>query len=396
MRRPALAALALLALVAAVRPADAAEPRIEVAILEPGPFDPVSGEITVELEVESTEPIERIDLYVDGVLRSQLAEPPYRAVLDLGPENEEHIFRAVAHGTSGASGEMTLQTPAFEVDETIDVPLQQLYVTVLRGGDRVTGLPRGAFTVYDDGRRQEIVTFEGGDAPMTAVMLVDSSESMRGERLAAAIRGARAFTAGMRDLDEAMTILFADRLLAASPFTDQPAVLTASLDGIDAGGGTALTDHLFAAIKTLDGRQGRRVVVVLSDGQDVYSALSMDDILWKIRRSQAIVYWLQLRERHPNAEPGHYSSAWRNAEANRREFETLRTIVRESGGRVREIGSVDEVEPAFRAILAELRDQYVIGYYPTDLRKDGSWRPVEVEVSGFGNRARVREGYVDF
>lgn len=400
MRRVAptatLAAILLLSALLPASPAAAADARIEVAILEPGPFDPVSGEITVKLEVKSPEPIERIDLYVDGVLRRQLTEDPYLALVDLGTQNEEHVFHAVAYGTSGASGEMTLQTPAFEVDETIDVPLQQLYVTVTRGGDRVDDLDRERFTIIDDGQEQEIVTFEGGDAPMTAVMLVDSSESMRGERLAAAVRGARAFTAGMRELDEAMTILFADRLLAASPFTDQPAVLTASLDGIEAGGGTALTDHLFAGIKILDGRQGRRVVVVLSDGQDVYSSLSMDDVLWKIRRSQAIVYWLQLRDRHPNAEPGLYSSAWRDAEANKREFETLRTIIRESGGRVREIESIDEVEPAFRAILAELRDQYVIGYYPTDLQKDGSWREVNVDVSGFGNKVRVREGYVDF
>jgi Ca-activated chloride channel family protein len=291
---------------------------------------------------------------------------------------------------------MVLQTPAIEVDDVLDLPLQQLYVTVTSGRDRVASLTRGDFAVFDDGQRQEIVTFEGGDAPLTAVLLVDSSQSMRGQRLAAALEGARNFTAGMHELDEAKAILFADRLLGATPFTQEPRQIQASLGGVEAGGGTALTDHLYAALKILDGRQGRKVVVVLSDGFDVYSALSMSDVLWKIRRSQAIVYWLQLRDRNQGSEPGLYTSAWRDAEANQGEYRTLEKIVEESGGRIEVIERVGEVAHAFRSILSELREQYVLGYYPTNLKRDGSWREVEVDVRGFGRKVRVRDGYVDY
>ncbi|HUF78136.1 MAG TPA: VWA domain-containing protein, partial [Thermoanaerobaculia bacterium] len=166
----------------------------------------------------------------------------------------------------------------------------------------------------------------------------------------------------------------------------------------EAGGGTALTDHLYAAFKILDGRQGRRVVVVLSDGFDVYSALRMRDVVWKAQRSQAIVYWIQLQDRGGPAgsQPGLYSSAWRDAPENREEYEALRRLVLETGGRIEPIERIGEVEHAFRSILAELREQYVLGYYPTDLRHDGSWRQVQVRVRGFGNQVRVREGYVDF
>lgn len=391
---PVLAALAVASL--AAFPPAAAQSKIRVAILEPGPFDPVSGEVRVVMDVESTEPVSRLQLFVDNRLVAELAEPPWEVTLDLGPENEEHFFRAVAHGASGGRGEMSLQTPAIEVDEVLELPLQQLYVTVSRSGDRVTGLAREEFRVVDDGSVQELVTFEGGDAPLTAVLLVDSSESMQGERLQAAIRGAQAFTAGMRELDEAMAILFGDQLVRATPFTDDPAELRSSLDGVEAGGGTALTDHLYAAFKILDGRQGRRVVVALSDGFDVYSALRMRDVLWKAQRSQAIVYWIQLQDRTAGGEPGLYTSAWRDAGTNREEYETLRRLVLESGGRIETIERIEGVQRAFENILAELRDQYVLGYYPTDLRHDGSWRQVEVRVRGFGNSVRVREGYVDF
>lgn len=397
-RRPAplLVVLAALVPLLAAPPAPA-QSRIRVAILEPGPFDAVSGEVRVVIGVEAAEAVGRIELFVDGDLVTELREPPWEVTVDVGPENREHTFRAVAYDVTGAHGEMTLQTPAIEVDEVLELPLQQLYVTVTRSGDRVTRLTRQEFRVVDDGDVQELVTFEGGDAPLTAILLVDSSASMQGERLQAAVRGAQAFTAGMRDLDEAMALLFADRVLRATPFTDDPAVLRTSLEGVQAGGGTALTDHLYAAFKILDGRQGRKVVVVLSDGFDVYSALRMRDVLWKAQRSQAIVYWIQLKDQPVvGVEPGMFHSSWRDAEANKEEHETLRRLVLESGGRIQEIERIGEVEWAFQNILAELRDQYVLGYYPTDLRHDGSWRQVQVRVRGLGNQVRVREGYVDF
>ncbi len=391
---PLLSAVCLLALFVGVPSLQAADP-INVSIIDPGPFDPVSGSVQVKIGVVSPDPIVRVDLYVDGTLRTQLTEEPWDATVDVGQENEEHTFRAVAFTASGASGEMTSQTPAIQVNDTLDLPLQQLFVTVTRAGDRVGKLGRDDFQVIDDDTRQQLVTFEGGDAPLTAILLVDSSQSMRGTRLASAVQGVRSFASGMQDLDEVMGILFSDRMLAATPFTDDPKVIDASLGDVEAAGGTALTDFLYSSLKILDGRQGRRVVVVLSDGYDVYSALAMQDVLWKIRRSQAMVYWLALRDRSQN-DTGLYTSAWRDADANKMELDTLHDIVRESGGRILEIDDVSEIPNAFRSILTELRGQYVLGYYPTDLKRDGSWRSVQVEVKGFGTKVRCREGYVDY
>lgn len=392
--RLVLPAVALL-LAALAGPASAADPR--VAILEPSPFGAVSGEVPIKVSVEAASEVSHVEIWVDGRLVATLRGEPWETTVDVGAENREHTFRAVAHTADGTSGEMSLETPAIEVDEVLELPLQQLFVTVSRGGDRVTGLGREDFRVVDDGQLQELVTFEGGDAPLTAALLVDSSQSMSGERLDAAIRGVEAFTAGMRDLDEAMAMMFADQLLRATPFTDDPAVIRSSLQDVEAMGGTALTDHLYTAFKILDGRQGRRVVVVLSDGFDVYSALRMKDVLWKAQRSQAIVYWIQLQDRAvPESDAGLFQSAWRTAEANQEEYRTLARLVLESGGRIESVDSTDEVQGAFESILQELREQYVLGYYPTDLRHDGSWRPVQVRVQGFGTNARVREGYVDF
>ena len=100
------------------------------------------------------------------------------------------------------------------------------------------------------------------------------------------------------------------------------------------------------------------MVILLSDGSDVHSVIPMSDVLWKSRTGQAMVYWIQLDggEKHHS-----YSSAWRNAKENDVEYESLEKAVLESGGRIQRIDRVSELEGAFRGILQELREQYVLG-----------------------------------
>ncbi len=88
-------------------------------------------------------------------------------------------------------------------------------------------------------------------------------------------------------------------------------------------------------------------------------------------------------------------SAWRDAEGFERLERQLEKLVRRSGGRVYEIEGIEQVGPAFADVLAELRDQYALGYYPEPRRNDGSWRRVRVSLSRSDLKLRVREGYVD-
>jgi VWFA-related protein len=195
----------------------------------------------------------------------------------------------------------------------------------------------------------------------------------------------------MRELDEASLLLFSDRLLAARPFSSDRRVLLAGLDAVTAEGGTAVNDHLYLALKMLDGQVGRGAVILLSDGVDVQSVLRMKEVLWKLRRGQALVYWIRLRDRGKH---GSISSAWRDFKANDEEMAGLEQAVLESGGRIEDLDDIAGVEPAFRGILAELREQYVLGYYPSAAPHDGRWHEVKVKLRGPG-RVRTRGGYVD-
>ena len=279
------------------------------------------------------------------------------------------------------------------------INLQQLYVTVTREGSRVTGLTQDRFTVTDQGRRQDLVTFARGDIPFTAAVLLDSSTSMAGDKLRAALAGAKAFFDHMSPLDEGRLIVFSDRILHSSPFTSYPEVLSAGLGGVRAAGGTALSDHLYLALKQLQERQGRRVVILLSDGVDSHSVLSMADALAQARRSQALIYWLRLPYGSGTANASglpSLSSAWRGSADYDREFALLSQTVLESGGRITELAAMSEIGPAFEEIRQELREQYVLGYYPTAKRRDGSWRKVQVRLNDGSLDVRVRNGYNDF
>ena len=368
----------------------AAQPMVTLVSPEPG--QPVFGEVEIVADVSSELEVRRVTFWLDGRLIGELRRPPYRLSADAGAGAREHRFEVVAEDVAGGVGRSLLVSPKLDVDLELELELQQLYVTVSRRGQRVLDLEEADFAVLDQGRRQELVTFERGDVPLAALLLVDASDSMRGNRLEAAIAGAEAFIAGMRELDQAKLLLFADRVPHDSPFTNFAEVLATGLSGVEAHGSTALNDHLYLALRLLEQRQGRRVVILLSDGVDVASVLRMEEVLETLRRSQALVYWLRLG---PRSAAGGHASAWRGVESHAREFKLLETGIEESGGRVLVLGDIAGTAAAFTEILSELRDQYVLGYYPSRNLGDGSWHDVRVRVRGRGLKVRTRQGYVD-
>lgn len=377
--------------------AAAAAAETSIRFISPAPGVPVFDRVEVEVEVDGSE-VTAVELFVDGERLTSLSGPPYRVVVDVGSENREHRFEAVARGPDGELARHTLTTPPLIIHDELDLDLQQVYVTITRStltgrrGQPVLDLEAGDFTLRDEGAAQEIVTFERGDIPFTAILLLDTSFSMEGVRLKAALRGAERFVAGMEEHDEAKLMLFSDRLVATGEFVDDPAHLSEVLATAEASGGTSLNDFLYLALRRLESRQGRRVVVVLSDGSDVHSVLDMAQVREVARRSQAQIFWVRL----DFGDEGTSYNSWRDQEEKKQQVEDLIRTVAESGGRRLKVGKIDQVESAFQEILLELRQQYALGYYPDERYRDGRWRRLEVEVERRGVEVRTREGYLDF
>lgn len=369
---------------------------VEVRIVQPGPGEPILGEVEVRVEVlPPGTAVERVEIFLDGEPAGVAERAPFRVLVDAGEENKQHKLEAVAHTAGGAQLRASVTTPKLQADIEVQVELQQLFVTVHRDGRPMPGLTRNDFKVFDSGVEQPLVTFGRGDAPFTAVLLVDASSSMTDGRLEKALDGARAFFAGMGTLDQAKLMLFSDHILLETPFTSIQPVLTLGLRGVTASGGTALNDALYLASKRLETRRGRKIAVLLSDGVDVESVLSIDAAR-AIARRQVTLYWLRLRgdTDAPKGKKILINSAWRDAPSHQRELDHLRAAVLGSGGRIADLTGVEEIPATLTALLSELRDQYVLGITPRRAGGKGSWHPVRVEVED-GLVARTQDGYFE-
>lgn len=366
---------------------------LHITILSPNSGDPVFGSVLFAAEVLPEDRIHEVVFLVDDQIVGTRRQPPFQIEVDLGESNQRHIFEVLATDLDGRPFRSGFETPAVRVDLTIDVSLQQLYLTVTDHGQRVPDLRSRNFRVRDNGKPQEIVTFERGDIPFVAVLLLDASRSMEGAKLDAALAGAKVFAAAMESLDQAKLILFNDAVSMSTPFTSFPQVLSAGLDSARASGGTSLNDNLYLALRLLEERQGRRLVILLTDGVDLTSILSARQVMETARRSQSLVYWIRLGA--PDPRVSHFS-AWRDGDGHHKELRDLEELVSVTGGRIVTVSEITEVDAAFVAILAEIRDQYVIGYYPSQNLGNGQWHRIKVLVDRPGLRVRGREGYLDF
>jgi Ca-activated chloride channel family protein len=371
---------------------------IWVTIVEPKDGDFVIGELEVVVEAVSRADIAEIEFQLDGRPIGTLSMEPWRMPIDLGEKNVPHSISVVAVDVDGNRATHAVNTQPIPITGDFEVELQQLYVSVYRGGERVLDIERDRFRVIDEGAPQDLVTFARGDIPFTAVLLIDASASMFGEKIESAVAGAASFIHGMKELDQAQVMVFSDQLLSTTPITDAREVLTAGLSSTEARGGTALQDHLFVALELIAQRQGRRVMILLSDGVDTHSVVGMPLVFEVARRSNALIYWIRISGGNdgPSRDGGvSMTSAWKDAAQYREQFDLLTQVVDESGGRILEVGEPDEIGPVFIDILKELREQYVLGYYPNNRQNDGRWHKVKVDVAGEIVEIRAPRGYVD-
>ena len=251
-----------------------------LTIVEPAPGIPIFGETSFQVEILEGE-AQTVRFLVDGRPVGESSGPEFKITVDVGEDNAPHRFEAIAVSASGEEGTALLVSPAIQVDEEVDAELRQLYVTVSRQGQRVLSLEQDQFRIYDNGYQQRMVTFGRGDVRLTG-RTIDRLEHQHAGAVACATLCVvhKPSSKVFARCDDASVLLFSDRILRSTPFSNDIESLMTQLGGVDAAGGTALNDHLYLSLKRLEDRQGRRVVVILSDGIDSHSVLRMSDIRW--------------------------------------------------------------------------------------------------------------------
>lgn len=345
---------------------------IEVRFGRPAPGELVTNRLDVLLEVEAEEPVDRVRILVDGRQEAVLTRPPFQTSVDLPAGEGVREVTAHVEGGWGGQGRASVGARQYQVADSVDLVLRQLFVTVQRSGRPLRGLTEEEFEIVEDGARRQIVTFGNGEEPLSAAVLLDLSGSMSGARCDLALAAAGAFLSRLSDADRGMVLAFSDRTLAVTPFRSSREDLAAHPCPSPHASSTVLNDHLYAGLRLLDEETARRVVVLITDGADVSSVLDMSDVLWKVEQSTATIYWIRVRD-----EGARFGSAWRGVEDNRRQRELLERAVELSGGSIVRLDDTSQIASAFDEILDDLRSQYVLGYYSDEV---SSGRPGKMRV----------------
>lgn len=264
---------------------------------------------------------------------------------------------------------------------TVDSSTVLLNATISDSSGRtISGLKPELFSVYENGVQQEISYFSAAETPFAAVILIDTSGSME-SRISMARAAAINFLDGLRENDRVAIYRFASKVELVQDFSGSRDVNEALFD-IKADGMTALNDSVYRAAEELKGRaEKRRAIIVLSDGADTFSGKSADKALKAALEAGANVYTIDM------------SSPTTNGKDRMQSQGALKNFAEKSGGRFVATPGGVALRQAFRDIVDELGVQYTLGYEPSNQKKDGKWRAIELRVSRPNLTIRTRKGY---
>jgi Ca-activated chloride channel family protein len=281
------------------------------------------------------------------------------------------------------------QTPQAQDSATVfraDTRLVVCHATVVdKSGRLVTTLPQSAFTVYENKVRQEIRKFRREDVPVSLGLVIDNSGSMR-NKLVKVEAAALALVKASHPEDEVFIVNFNDTAYLDNPegkdFTNNIAELEQALKRIDARGGTAMRDAIQMSIEHLKkGHRDKKVLVVITDGNDNSSLVSLDQIMKSAHQSGILLYGVGLLTEEEHREATRAKRA-------------LNDLAEATGGRTYFPKDLEEVDQIAHEVAAVIRSQYTIEYTPSNPAMDGTFRAIQITAKAAGNpTVRTRSGY---
>jgi Ca-activated chloride channel family protein len=278
----------------------------------------------------------------------------------------------------GGSAPAAQEQPVFRAS----VRTVPVYATVLdTNGRLVPDMGQEDFSILDNGKPAEIALFSAEPQPFTAVVMMDTSASMTAN-LKLLNRAAEQFLLRLLPVDRAQVGAFNDKIQLSGTFTNDRDELIGALDDLYFGNPTRLNDAIAASLDTLQGIDGRRVVLVFTDGEDTASRIGFGKVLERARDEEVMVYSIGLESEYFNGVRVVRSKPSRD----------LRKIAEETGGGYFELQQTVDLAPTFSRVATELRSQYLIAFTPQAL--DGKVHKLEVRVNRPGMTVRARKSYL--
>jgi len=264
-----------------------------------------------------------------------------------------------------------------------DARLVVLHASVVdKSGKLLTNIPQSAFKILEDGVEQQLRLFRREDVPVSMGIIVDNSGSMTSKRSRVAAAALEMVKQSNPD-DEVFIVNFNDDTHFDQPLTNDVKKLQAALARMEARGGTAMRDALSKSITYVkkNGKKDKKVLVVITDGNDNSSDITLDQLLRQSQNSEVLIYAIGLLNEE---EAGEAKSAKK----------ALKALTEASGGLDYYPKSISDVQEITPRVAHEIRNQYILGYTSSNQVFDGSFRQVKVTVNGFGRpTVRTRNGY---
>jgi Ca-activated chloride channel homolog len=278
-----------------------------------------------------------------------------------------------------------IQLAAQDVTFRMDVKLVNMFVNVTdQNGAIVGGLTRDDFKVTEDGRPQRIALFERqSELPLNLTLAIDTSGSVYKDRVQEQDAGKRFVRALMRSQDQMSLIQFATDVTELASFTNKPAQIDRGLDRLRGGDATALYDAIYLASQRLGNKDGRKVLVLISDGGDTADNTTYAQALEQALRNEVMIYSI--------IDVPIEASAGRDTAGEH----ALITLAEQTGGKSF-YSSDGGLDKAFARVSEDLRTQYLIGYYPQHQEPGVTFHRVQITVPRAAAQAfniRYRAGY---
>ncbi|MGC1650330.1 MAG: VWA domain-containing protein [Candidatus Sulfotelmatobacter sp.] len=284
----------------------------------------------------------------------------------------------------------TNQEPQSEPTTTIrvDVNLINVFVTVTdEHGAPIGGLTKENFFLKEDGREQKIAVFDKESAlPISIALAIDTSLSTRHDLPLEQASAKRFAHAILRPVDAMSVYSFSEVVREApSGYTADLRRIDQNIDHVQLGASTAVYDAVYVASRSLDKRKGRKVLVLITDGEDVDSKVEYKEALRAAQEAEALIYSIIIVPIE--------ASAGREIGGEH----ALIQLSDDTGGKYYYATSTTQLDDAFRKISDELRTQYLLAYYPSQRTSFSEFRRIEVKVTGVPDaaayRVRHRAGY---
>ena len=374
-------AVALLAIVASVilaeRPVLSADQAPTVHITSPLGRTGTVATVRIVAQVDGQKPAS-VRFFVDGALVGTVTDGPPYAVdwIDDNPfESREIVAEAI--DTAGKSTRDTVKLPAFEITDQTDIASIVLEAAVYdRTGRQVSTLDASSFLVREDGVDQKIDTFSKETLPSTTLLMVDNSQSMQ-HRIDAVRRTTERFAGTLKRGDRVIVAPFNAHIGTITGPTDDVRTIGEAIKAMRAGGGTAFVDAIADGVKLLEKVDGRRALVLITDGYDENSVLEVKDVITAAESAHVTIYTVAV---------GGVAGVSSQGER------TLRTFADRTGGRAFFPYRDAEVLIAANDVAHDTQSRYTLFYTPQNQTKDGTWRRISVQVPD-GYTVRTRDGY---